>query len=557
MATGLTSDKITFRITWELGNDPKDISFTDLIAGAYDTTYGLTLSNIKGLIKIVSPSGTAIYTNAGWAADDFSSPDIEGATPTWSKTGMALALDSADKVEQGVYLFYYKLSTDGSALAFTVENTFTYTHDSPVISIDMSVSCRTSELTSDDATDYDVDNITPTVTRAHALTKPTGAGCTMSLTATNEKTRVVGGGGASTTDIWTKIWQTTLTSTLVYEYEDWNSLNWILVNDSVSGHDSINVECDDCGCNIRACVIALQTKWLNAVGGGEGRARADELGEKVLKVLNNWMLYNQAERCGDDSEEYCEAIAAIVISEDCQCSSADTISEHVVAWADSVGGGGSGTSVAFYNGAADPTIADPGVNGDYYFETTNWQLWYKTGGTWTNLGSFKGADGAAGSGYYQILSNSIVDVGTAASAAVQTLKSYTLPGDSLGINGSYVKATSILELATNSAVRTISVNFGGDDVASIIVAATVQAKTKYLKIELNIDRITASTQLVECTITRAGVPGSVMGAITIEDAEALGSDQDILITGQTADSGVDDIIAKSLKVEMFTKPALP
>lgn len=46
------------------------------------------------------------------------------------------------------------------------------------------------------------------------------------------------------------------------------------------------------------------------------------------------------------------------------------------------------------SGTAVPTTQ--GVNGDYYINTTNWDVYKKTSGAWAKTGNIKGATGAQG-----------------------------------------------------------------------------------------------------------------------------------------------------------------
>lgn len=398
--SGLTSADIVFRLTFNLNSSPADIDFEDLIAGEYNTVYGETLSDVLGLVKIVDPNGTIIYQNSGYADDDFSSPDIDGGTTTWTVEDKALPLDDDDEVVTGTYTAYYKLSTDGGTSVFaTVSKSYDYQFVDPTVDIDLSVACSTSELTSTDSTDYEVtiDGTTYTPsskTRSHKIIKPEDAGCSLPVTATtDDKTRTIGGGGTSDTDIWTRVWTTTISTVLSYNLATWGSKTWIIVNTTVEGSNNIDVRCSDCGCNIRTCIDNLVDSWQEKLNNGE-LVRERELRTKVIKVLSAWMNYQQAERCGEDPSAYCTEIVSIVQSEDCDCedSGDSTDSVHVVPWVDSTGGSTS-SCCAWSQGSGEPAGGD---NGDFYLQTTGWYIWYKTGGDWINLGSITGSTGPAG-----------------------------------------------------------------------------------------------------------------------------------------------------------------
>ncbi len=387
----------TFAINFILNTDTKTLTFEDLIADDYNTLYGLTLSNVKGLIKITSPSGTILYVNSGWGSNSFASPDIHGGDGTWSKDLIALALDADDNVEKGTYVFEYKVSINGTDLSYTITKQYNFQYDGATVVLDQEVSLSTSELISTDNTDYSdclttSVNVEPSsITRAHKIVKPEGAGCSFTASA-DEKVRTLGGGEDQTAWIWTGVWQIQLTSTLQYVLDTWNGENWIIVDDEVGGYDSIEVKDSQCGCNVRQCVINLIERWKDKISNDYFNAQAMQT--KVLKVLSAWMNYNMAMRCGANAEAYCSEISTIVQGEDCDCSeSNDDISIPIVPWEEASSSGGSDSGSNITMTALEPT---GGENNDMHVQTSSWDLWYKTGGEWLNMGSIKGDTGDTG-----------------------------------------------------------------------------------------------------------------------------------------------------------------
>lgn len=102
------------------------------------------------------------------------SPDIVGSVPTWAKTGITLALNEDDNVVKGNYVFEYWLTNGVSNYYFS--KTYDFQYVTPDVDIELTVSCRTSELSSEDVTEYDIDGISPTITRTHTITQPIGGG---------------------------------------------------------------------------------------------------------------------------------------------------------------------------------------------------------------------------------------------------------------------------------------------------------------------------------------------------------------------------------------------
>lgn len=408
MALPLSDSLLSLSFTFEkvdTGN-VYELTIADLIAALYNTTYGYTLSQIKGILKVTDPNGNVIHQHDGWATDDFTTPDIDGNTLDWSVASIAMTLeDNEIDMLAGTYTIGYKISVDGGTsvgFSFT-ERTVEIDYVGPIVSISMSTSCRTSELTSTDNTVYDVTSggatLSPNSTvRAHVITIPVGSGFTPIPGSSTDASRTIGGGAESATRLWTRVWITTITTTLNYTLVDGDSQNfYVYVDEIAAGFDSLDVDCDNCGCDMRTCIQNMVTLWKDAIA-NKGANRINELHDKVLKLVSAWMNYRLARECGDnaDQDTYCQEISEIVSSEDAECShTADTKSAVVVPWEEASGSGGSSCCVWSY-GSGEPV---GGSAGDFYIRTngtTVWNLWTNIAGTWTDLGSFRGATGPTG-----------------------------------------------------------------------------------------------------------------------------------------------------------------
>ena len=381
MATSsFSSSLIRFKITLDLVLGV--VTFEDLIAAAYHSVYGMTLANVKGKIKVTHvPSDQSLYKNTDYDSASYSDPDIIGNTSAWvfdnATPGIPLPVDSEGKYLKGEYLFEYKV-TDGTN-EYTLSKTYDFQFDQPVVSIALTVNCRTSELTSEDETIYTVDEIIPTISRDHTITQPDGGGMnpvpgTLTTTSLHD-TRVIGGGGDPETDIWTGEWQATIETALVYILEKWGTLNWFVVNATVKGYNHINVQCEDCACLVRTCVRSLSDLWESYLN--TNPVRAAELQTKIIQVLMAWMEFEQAERCGDDYAVFCAKIQEIVEGEDCNCFPENNdIPHEVVPWGPSSGEeGGRGA-----RGPTGPSITGPtGPSGAVYTGPTGSEITGPTG----------------------------------------------------------------------------------------------------------------------------------------------------------------------------------
>lgn len=406
MALPLTSSVIKFKVEFNLDNSPKDITLTDIVASDYRDIYSQTLSQIKGMFKVTDPVGTVLYVNAGWSTDDFSSPDINGVISDWSVSGIELSTDSDDVPQSGVYTFEYKFTNDGGSSVFAeIEKTHYFQYITPTPDIAITLSCRTSELTSTDDTDYDVEisgaTITPSVkTRSHTIIKPTGAdGCLIPATAmTSDKTRTIGGGADSSEWIWTNIWTTKISTDVSYNVELWGNDYWIIIHDIVEGVDYLDAQCEECGCDVRLCIVNLVNLWKDEKDSGR-KIRADYLHNQLLQLISAWMNLNIAERCGADTEVYCNEIAEIVAETDCQTTTDnDDASKPIVPWGSSyvIGGGGYGGGYDCCVWTTSTSNPAGGEAGDFHLNYSTWVIWYNSAGTWVALGSILGPTGPTG-----------------------------------------------------------------------------------------------------------------------------------------------------------------
>jgi hypothetical protein len=217
---------------------------------------------------------------------------------------------------------------------------FDYCYVPTTPNIGFIISCTTSELTSSDNTNYTgsngVDSLPYyTLVRTHSVQAPIGSGYG-SIPDSTAKVRIF-------SDIWTKIWQTSISSAVTYDVEKWIAneaqaeIVWYQIADVISGYDTANVNCQSCACDIRQDIRNLYLKWENSLC-----CSSDDTGdleEALTKVNSLFIQYLQAERCGADTSEYCNEIAAVLKESDCSSStvSDDSPSEHIESTVDYFG----------------------------------------------------------------------------------------------------------------------------------------------------------------------------------------------------------------------------
>lgn len=146
-----------------------------------------------------------------------------------------------------------------------------------------------------------------------------------------------------------------------------------------------------------------------------------------------------------------------------------------------------------------------------------------------------------------ILANSVSDVGTDADLLEKVLKTYTLPGATLAVNGSYIEVEATLTCAANANLKTIKLYFGATSVA-IIDAVAVNDKTVIIKAKIN--RTAPGGQLSVAEIISSSITAlDVYKTRIASPAETLSGDVVIKVTGQNGTATADDIVCKQMIVK--------
>jgi hypothetical protein len=194
------------------------------------------------------------------------------------------------------------------------QKVFSYCYKRPVVDILHEVSCSYSTLTSTDNTNYNAEiNGVPTqptvLTRTHSVSAPLGSGFG-NIADSPDKIRMFGG-------IWTKQWQTAISTYLEYNVSLWGTTPWVVITDTVGGNDAIDVNCSSCLCNLQTCMVNVYNQWIAAQG--TSQVLAEALGRDVLRLNALYVQYIQNERCGTDNTGICEEMASILKGRDCEC----------------------------------------------------------------------------------------------------------------------------------------------------------------------------------------------------------------------------------------------
>lgn len=116
---------------------------------------GVATNNVKGVIKVVSPSGI-VYDNT-----DFNNPDLELVTSRVNRDIIIPTYVGTNNPLQGTYTISITASDDSGVTEFTRTKVFSYTLSKPVPVIDVTVDCISPLLKSEDKTVYNLNSVNP------------------------------------------------------------------------------------------------------------------------------------------------------------------------------------------------------------------------------------------------------------------------------------------------------------------------------------------------------------------------------------------------------------
>lgn len=534
---------------------PTSASFYFSASFTLGTTNTLTIEDLvqsyggvtTAILEVTDPDGIIFFQNTGYATDDHSLPDFNSATSTWATAAIDLPLDTeGTSAKRGTYTFNYKYKVSGTQ--YTGTKSYELDYVSPTVDIAHTVSCRTSELTIEDLTDYtDIGDSTPltsALSRLETTTKPTGSSANdpgSTTTATSTYTRTIGGGGTSATRLWTKTWQTTVATTLTYTMEVWGAYTWIYIYDTVYGHTYTDVECSDCAASLEPCWENLVTRWQEAEANYS--MNVNDLRYKVALCGALWTEFYNLERAGDDTSAKCLEIRDVLDSVDCSCAStSDTKSTVIVPWA----AGSSSVSASTFAFTVSTSNPAGGNSGDIHYNKSTYHLWNNSGGTWNDVGSIRGTSGADGSDAQSsiVFSNS-AGLGTSAGTSLELLHSVALAspidfttGDCIYVKGTY-------ELYEDENGKTVSLYINNTKIVEYFTDTLVNSVNKYVTLEMWINITGTNIQTIETAVTRGGnvYPGYTTGTFDTSSTVTLKA------YGQNSVATLNDIICRMFRVE--------
>ena len=329
--TGFSTDSFYFPDTiYKMSkNEVADIAMSlldgNILSGEYTIYYKVAKSTLTSVSYDVIADGTiSTFTIVGGVASDLLSGgylDILGGTnagtysvKSYTESGGNLTVVVNETITTDPSTTT-SVSTVSKIDILSTDKTFKWDYTPADVSISYSLSCDSAVLTSIDDTVYTVticdSTITPeSIVRTHSVSPPKDSGYPAPID-TASATRTF-------TDIYTKVWQTTIVTDVSYMVEKWDTLDWYYIDDTVKGADSIDVQCNQCNCDIKSCIVELYNKWLNYLG--VNKTLADRLHNDITKVNNLYIQYLQAVECGDSTTDICNDLSNILKTNDCSCS---------------------------------------------------------------------------------------------------------------------------------------------------------------------------------------------------------------------------------------------
>lgn len=343
-------------------------------------TEGVDTATVTGILKVTTPSGVS-YENAGFATDDFSSPDIDVDVDTEITSIPIFAGDDGEPAP-GTYTISYKAyTTAGGGEMF--EKDFTFVYDATRITVVPSAETDTfrSLLTSTDSTDWaltinSVEYTPDTVVYSHSIDQPAGAGGTNPGTSAL-KTRIIG------PSIYTGDWTIDITATATYEVDTEFTVEMV-VNTEIT-HSVVDVGITT---TMLEGMNTLQTALLDARSDGQ-KYQQQVIEAAMVDLSTNYTLYWIAITTGADPGQYTENIQDILFTNDVIAEPSDTPVEIVPAY-----GVIGGTTVYFVTAIPDNAT---GNDGDMAINTTSspTEMYGKAAGVWALKVSIGGAGAGA------------------------------------------------------------------------------------------------------------------------------------------------------------------
>ena len=517
------------------------------------------------IIKVIDPQGTILYKNAGYDTNTFTSPDSSGVN-TGLKVLTVYNEDAATGYPiAGYYTVYYKL---GLVRGVEYSNRFYFCPDAiPKGELDVTHSCRFSELTALDITDYTYScngqNSSPIgydntqITIKYPTTTPVPHADDVSGLYT-----MAGMSFTTQHNLWTGLFVIQFTNDVLYQITQPDG-TILTINATITAQTTHQVSClSECACAMLVCLTAIYNRYINETQGSPSK---ESLRETITKLSFLQAELTLAIECGNEevSSDICAKLRAIINDADCTCLKTLTSgkSTEIIP----LDGGGSGTIVYYNNIHAgnypdEGSLSGVGKAGDIAIDNSGTGNWYKNvNGNWIKQGSFNGADGSDATGAYILKDHSVTEYPTPGNTSKNLLLGLSLKAVDLTAlpDLSYAKVTLKFKFAVNSHKKTIFIEMVNN--SSTIESYepyfdyNIDNTNKYVSYVIIMNKIDGSNQTIETEGKQYGLFASEILSTDTTTMD-LTKDININISGQTnVTSSPGDITLINAKVEYFKK----
>jgi hypothetical protein len=505
-------------------------------------------------------------------------------TPDMATGGLTflhdLPLDpSTGDVLAGAYVFTLSIADIGTgADVGSGTNNYTFCFVAPTPYIQLTESCLSSTLVSEDITVYTVNcggtAVAPTtLTRTHTVKYPINPNTGVAVHADEVSSNAV----ITITPMWTQTFQTLLSVDLIYVQVDGLRINYLM-----GGSASIDVACDDTICCIYECIWNAYSKYIYyRQNEGDGR-NTQRYREIVFQAYGMWMMYSISLQCGElqEANDRLADLKALLDANNCSCCNVgnDTVPVQVIPiFSSGTGGGtyvlgsagngitvttvvvgttttwtlginGSLVSIPFSNITGLPTtIAGYGITDAYTKAQVQAFFTSISGGlgqiTWANVLS-KPQVG-------QILINDPLPIGTTLGVlAWEDLQAYIMPASTMMTKGDMLEFETILSFSPTNASRGYRMYWGS---TAIIDDTFIGGATMWLK--MTITRTTTGTQFLEWERVIYGYPSTAIKPQYTNAAENLANPTTLKISAKngTALGAANEVVARYIRVKAYIK----
>ncbi len=293
--------KLELKNTFKLSVSPCCFSFNDTTDY---TSEGISLSNVKGVLSVIGPTGQ-IYLNT-----NFASPDIDPSVSR-IKSSILIPLDTDNLPFHGEYRFVYTIRVSGGVQPgdYSIEYVGSYAYERPAVLIKWINNPYSAYLAANDNTAYVSNGVLATVTRVNTLKYPP-------LIAIPNYVTTEDFVAAYSDKYFSGEYFNKVESTLLFDFGSY------LVDDQVSGESSFDVADIVSIADVYCCVKALNSRAVAQRG-----INNTLYSQLNLDFINASSLLNMAEQASqigayNDVDYYLDQVRQITgCTSGCNCSS--------------------------------------------------------------------------------------------------------------------------------------------------------------------------------------------------------------------------------------------